>query len=70
VELAPGESKEVSVSVDPRLLATFDARSKTWRIANGAYKVLLARDAGGADAASVIVQLAQRTLDLHGKQIK
>jgi beta-glucosidase len=70
VELAPGESKEISVSVDPRLLATFDARSKTWRIAKGAYKVLLARDASGTDASGVMVQLAQRTLDLHGQQIK
>lgn len=33
------------LSSDPRLLATFDARSKTWRIAKGANKVLLARNA-------------------------
>ncbi|WP_229489677.1 beta-glucosidase family protein [Pseudoduganella namucuonensis] len=70
VELAPGASTEVSVAVDPRLLATYDSRSKTWRIAKGGYKVLLARDAGGADAASVTVQLPQSTLDLSGKPLR
>jgi beta-glucosidase len=65
VELAPGESKEVSVTVDPRLLAMFDSRSKSWRIAKGGYKVTLAPHAGeGAAVAapSVTVQLPARTL--------
>ncbi|MES3023516.1 MAG: glycoside hydrolase family 3 C-terminal domain-containing protein [Pseudomonadota bacterium] len=69
VELAPGQSKEVAVSVDPRLLATFDSSSKTWRIAKGAYRILLARDAGGTGAASVTIELAARTLDLSGKTV-
>ncbi|WP_432379409.1 beta-glucosidase [Duganella sp. P38] len=67
VELAPGESKEVSVTVDPRLLGVFDSKSKTWRIAKGGYKVLLAHDAADAKAASITVQLAQRTLNVNGK---
>jgi beta-glucosidase len=67
VELAPGESKDVSVTVDPRLLAMFDSRSKTWRIAKGGYKVLLAHDAADAKAASITVQLPARTLDVNGK---
>jgi beta-glucosidase len=67
VELAPGETKEVSVTVDPRLLAMFDSRSKTWRIAKGGYKVLLAHDAADAKAASITVQLPQRSLDVNGK---
>ncbi|MYN15532.1 glycosyl hydrolase [Rugamonas sp. FT107W] len=67
VELAPGETKEVSVSVDPRLLAMFDSRSKTWRIAKGGYKVLLAHDAADTGAASITVQLPQRVLDVAGK---
>jgi beta-glucosidase len=67
VELAPGESKQVSVTVDPRLLGVFDSRSKTWRIAKGGYKVLLAQDAADAKAASITVQLPQRTLNVAGK---
>ena len=67
VELAPGESKEVSVTVDPRLLGVFDSKSKTWRIAKGGYKVLLAHDAADAKAASITVQLPQRTLNVAGK---
>ncbi|MES2162650.1 MAG: glycoside hydrolase family 3 C-terminal domain-containing protein [Pseudomonadota bacterium] len=67
VELAPGESKEVSMSVDPRLLAMFDSRSRTWRIAKGDYKVLLAHDAADTEAASITVQVQQRVLDVTGK---
>lgn len=67
LELAPGESKQVSVTVDPRLLGVYDSRSKTWRIAKGGYKVLLAQDAADAKAASITIQLPQRTLNLAGK---
>ena len=67
VELAPGESKQVSVTVDPRLLAMFDSRSKTWRIAKGSYRVLLAHDAADAGATDITVQLPARTLDVNGK---
>lgn len=45
VELAPGESKEVSVTADPRLIAHFDAKSGQWRMAGGSYKVALAKSA-------------------------
>ncbi|MES2159725.1 MAG: beta-glucosidase [Pseudomonadota bacterium] len=61
VELAPGESREVSVTVDPRLLATYDSGSKSWRVAKGRYKVLLARSAADAGAASINVALEART---------
>ncbi len=45
VELAPGESKEVTVIAEPRLLARFDAKSGQWRVAGGAYEVALAKAA-------------------------
>ncbi|HEX8403961.1 MAG TPA: glycoside hydrolase family 3 C-terminal domain-containing protein [Duganella sp.] len=70
VDLAPGESKDVSVTVDPRLLSMYDSRSKTWRIAQGGYKVLLAHDAGDTKAASITVQLPKQTLDIAGKPTK
>jgi beta-glucosidase len=41
VELQPNGEQAVTVQVDPRLLATFDSASKTWRIAPGEYDVSL-----------------------------
>jgi beta-glucosidase len=48
VDLAPGASKTVTVKADPRLLAKFDGKSGLgqWRIAEGTYRVALARSAG------------------------
>jgi beta-glucosidase len=49
VDLAPGQSKRVTLNVDPRLLATFDEASNSWNIAGGGYKLMLgtsARDIG------------------------
>jgi beta-glucosidase len=39
VDLKPGEDSRVTVSIDPRLLATFDEDSRKWRIQPGAYQV-------------------------------
>ena len=59
VSLAPGESRAVSLTVDPRLLATFS--DGQWRVAAGAYRVSLgqsSRDLVG----NVAVNLPARTL--------
>lgn len=51
VDVAPGASRAVSVTIDPRLLATFDNASQHWRIAPGAYQILVgdsARDIRGS----------------------
>jgi beta-glucosidase len=45
VELRPGESRTVTVTADPRLLARFDGASGQWRIAEGTYRVALGRAA-------------------------
>jgi beta-glucosidase len=45
VELQPGESRQVSLTADPRLLARFDAAAGQWRIAEGSYIVALAKSA-------------------------
>lgn len=45
VELAAGASKTVSVTVDPRLLATWDEAGHQWRVAGGSYRVMLAESA-------------------------
>jgi beta-glucosidase len=39
VELKPGETRRVSVIADPRLLASFDTATHSWRVAPGAYAV-------------------------------
>ena len=46
VELAPGASRTVTVTADPRLLARFDGKANQWRIAAGTHHVALGRSAG------------------------
>lgn len=45
VALAPGDSRRVTVTADPRLLARFDANAGCWRIADGRYQVALGKAA-------------------------
>ncbi|BBF79745.1 beta-glucosidase [Asticcacaulis excentricus] len=66
VALKPGESKTVTVTVDPRLLATFDSASKTWNVAAGAYDVILARSATDAVSKTTVTLSAQK-YDVRGK---
>jgi beta-glucosidase len=59
VELQPGESKEVTVTADPRLLARFDANAGQWRIVAGTYKISLGKSAG-APVLNAEVQMKAR----------
>jgi beta-glucosidase len=61
VALAPGASRTVTVTVDPRLLATWDDSAHLWRIAPGAYQVMLGASSQDIKQ-TVTVQLAARTL--------
>jgi beta-glucosidase len=45
VVLKPGESKEVTLTVDPRLLARFDGQANQWRITEGTHQIALGRSA-------------------------
>ena len=47
--LAPGEEREATISVDPRLFATFDEVARRWRIAAGSYRLTAGFDAGHSD---------------------
>jgi beta-glucosidase len=67
VALQPGESKEVEVTVEPRVLGMFDETSRTWRVKQGKYKLMLAQDAAGTGASSVTVDLPASTLDVRGR---
>jgi beta-glucosidase len=66
VDLKPGESTQVSVTVDPRLLAMYDSKSKTWTIAKGEYQVMLATSSADI-VASVKVKLPKKVLNVNGK---
>jgi beta-glucosidase len=39
VELAPGETKTVTVSVDPRVMSVFDEKTESWSLLPGSYKI-------------------------------
>lgn len=45
VELRPGQSRRVTVTADPRLLARFDAGADQWRTSTGTYRVALGKSA-------------------------
>ncbi|CAN5138268.1 beta-glucosidase [soil metagenome] len=61
VALAAGASTKVSITVDPRLLATFDSKTKTWDIAGGSYEVSLG-SSSRALSATAGVTISAKTL--------
>jgi beta-glucosidase len=64
--LQPGESREVELTVEPRVLGVFDEKSRSWRIAAGKVRLTLAEDAAGTNGSSVTVELPAATLDARG----
>ena len=50
IELAPGETKRVTVTADRRLLADFDVKARKWRIDAGTYDVAVGASATALDA--------------------
>lgn len=45
VTLKPGETRRVTLTAEPRIVADYDTSLPGWRIAGGAYRVALAHDA-------------------------
>ena len=45
VELDPGESREITITADPRLLARYDDKAGQWHIAGGVYTVAVGKAA-------------------------
>jgi beta-glucosidase len=41
VDLAPGQGRTARITIDPRLLATFDASAHQWRISPGSYRIMI-----------------------------
>jgi len=61
IALEPGASRDVTVTVEPRLLAVWDGAHGQFRIAPGQYRVLLASSARDTGT-SVTVKLGERLL--------
>jgi beta-glucosidase len=59
VELQPGESRQVTMTADPRLLARFDGEAGQWRITAGTYTAAVGK-AADAIAFTGEAQLAER----------
>ena len=54
VDLKPGESRRITVPVDMRLLASFDAAAKVWRVAAGDYVLTLGSSSADVGATAKI----------------
>lgn len=66
VNLKSGEVTRISLSVDPRLLAMFNSKTKTWVIEEGEYQVMLATSS--ADIISrVNISIPKKILNVRGK---
>ncbi|MDR7116075.1 beta-glucosidase [Caulobacter sp. BE254] len=61
VELAPGATTRVTLTVDPRLLATWDDKAHGWSVAAGSYTVALGASSRDT-AAKADVTVAARSL--------
>jgi beta-glucosidase len=60
VLLEPGETRRVTLTVDPRLLARFDTASGTWQIASGRYVVEAGANAGALPLKTEVTLAAAR----------
>jgi beta-glucosidase len=55
IELKPGETRRVTVTADPRLLAAFDVKAPGWKLAGGDYQVAV-----GASSATLTLRGAAK----------
>lgn len=55
-ELKPGKARQIELSVDPRLLATYEAANNNWHIKAGTYRLMVGQ-ASDAEMQSVDVPL-------------
>ncbi|SDF81389.1 beta-glucosidase [Massilia sp. PDC64] len=70
VDVRPGAVAQASVTVDPRLLAVYDAATKRWNVAAGDYRVILAASAADDKAQETTVRLEAASYDVHGKPLR
>jgi beta-glucosidase len=70
VDVQPGAGVRSAVTVDPRLLAVFDATAKTWNVAAGDYRVILAASAADDKAVGTTVHLDAAVYDVNGRLLR
>lgn len=61
IDLAPGQSRDITLTLDPRLLADFDEQGRCWRVTAGNVRLALG-DSSGNLPASGTLSLAPRAL--------
>jgi len=61
VSLQPGETRRVTITAEPRILAEYDTALPGWRIAGGTYRAVVARNAENSELTGEIV-LSERTM--------
>jgi beta-glucosidase len=59
--LSPGESRDVSITIDPRLLASWDMDNSRWKVTRGKY-VFAVGDSADALGATAELELKMRTI--------
>ena len=64
VDVPPGASQTITVTIDPRLLAMFDDKAREWRIAPGQYRLTVA-DSSAAPGRATTVTLPALTLQAN-----
>ncbi|MGJ3627696.1 fibronectin type III-like domain-contianing protein [Sphingomonas sp. MMS24-JH45] len=60
VTLAPGETRRVGITADPRIVADYDVARRGWRIGAGRYRVDVGHAAGDAALTADVVLAAQQ----------
>ncbi len=61
LDLKPGQTRRVTLTADPRLLATFDSSDNLWHVAEGNYAVTLGSSSAEVSA-SATVRMAASTI--------
>lgn len=61
IELQPGETRRVTLTAEPRVIADYDTALPGWRIVGGRYRVALAHDAADRSIVSTVT-LAPATM--------
>jgi beta-glucosidase len=63
VDLTPGQSRAVTLTLDPRLLADFDTERNCWRLRSGSVRLTLG-DSSAASPASATLSLTRRAIGI------
>ncbi len=59
VTLKPGESRQVTITADPRLLASYDLKAGDWRRAAGSHDLYVGKAAGSRELAAERARLTE-----------